>query len=234
MKVEIWSDIACPWCYIGKRRFEQAAAQFEHGKDIEVSWHSFELQPDAPQVREESLVTALSRSKGMKPEQAAAMVAHVAEVGRGDGLTLDFDRVRGANTFLAHQLIHLAAAEGLQDAAKERLLRAYFTEGATVSDLETLVRLAGEIGLDPDRARSALDKGEFADAVRADEREARQLGVRGVPFFVIDRRYAISGAQPAEAFVGALRKAWSESHEAPAEGTAEGAACSADGCDVPS
>ncbi|WP_218920228.1 DsbA family oxidoreductase [Chondromyces crocatus] len=234
MKVEIWSDVACPWCYIGKRRFERALAQFENGEQLQVSWRSFELQPDAPQVREEKLVALLARSKGMRPEQAEALVAHVAEVGREDGLTLDFDQVRGANTFLAHQLIHLAGAHGLQDAAKERLLRAYFSEGAVVSELETLVRLAVEIGLDEGSAREALTGGTFAEAVRADEQEARELGVRGVPFFVLDRRYAVSGAQPVEAFLEALRAAWSDAHERTEAGGEAGAACGADGCDGPS
>ncbi len=210
MKVEIWSDVVCPWCFIGKRRFETALDRFEHRADVEVEFRSFELNPNAEPHPDGSLEEALARKYGVSLEQARAMNARVVDAAAGEGLEYRFDIARRGNTFDAHRLIHLAAADGLQAAMKERLMAAYFMEGRAIGDRDTLVELAGEVGVDPGRARAALDSDEFADQVRADEREAAELGITGVPFFVINRRYGVSGAQPPEVMLEALAAGWEE------------------------
>jgi len=210
VKVEIWSDVVCPWCFIGKRRFETALDRFEHRADVEVEFRSFELNPNAESQPEGSLEEALARKYGVSLEQARAMNARVMDAAAGEGLQYRFDIARRGNTFDAHRLIHLAAADGLQAAMKERLMAAYFMEGRAIGDRDTLVELAGEVGVDPGRARAALDSDEYADDVRADEREAAELGITGVPFFVINRRYGVSGAQPPEVMLKALAAGWEE------------------------
>jgi predicted DsbA family dithiol-disulfide isomerase len=203
--VEIWSDVVCPWCYIGKRRFERALADFEPA--VEVVWRSFQLDPDAPVREERGLVESFAARKGLDESQVRSMFAQVTEVATGDGLAYDFDRVRVANTFDAHRLLHFAAAHGRQGELKERLLRAYFTEGEEIGDPEVLARLASEVGLDPAEIRGALDDGAYADEVRDDIDTARAFGITGVPFFVFDRRFAVSGAQPVAVFTRALEAA---------------------------
>jgi len=207
VKIEIWSDVVCPWCYIGKRRLEYALGEFEHADEVEIAWRSFQLNPDTPAGTAVPTSQYLVRRFG---PQASQMTGRVAALGRDEGLDLDFDTALTVNTLDAHRLLHLAADQGVGDAAKERLLRAHFTEGADLSDPETLVRLAGQAGVDPDRAREVLAGTEYADAVRADIELAQAFGATGVPFFVIDRKYGISGAQPAEAFLQALRTAYAE------------------------
>jgi predicted DsbA family dithiol-disulfide isomerase len=204
VKIEIWSDVVCPWCYIGKRRLEQALSQFENADEVEIFWRSFQLQPEA---RQDVAVPTLDYLKERFGPQAAQMTEHVAEVAKGDGLDLDFSKALTVNTFDAHRLLHLATDLGIGDAAKERLLRAHFTEGADLSDNDTLVALMKDAGADPDKTRQVLTTGEYGDDVRADIEEAQALGANGVPFFVIDRKYGISGAQPAETFLHALRTA---------------------------
>jgi len=210
VKVEIWSDVVCLWCFIGKRRFETALDRFEHRADVEVEFRSFELNPNAEFQPEGTLEEALARKYGVSLEQAHAMNARVVDAAAGEGLQYRFDIARRGNTFDAHRLIHLAAADGLQAAMKERLMAAYFMEGRAIGDRDTLVELAGEVGVDPGRARAALDSDEYADDVRADEREAAELGITGVPFFVINRRYGVSGAQPPEVMLKALAAGWEE------------------------
>ncbi|MFY9934829.1 MAG: DsbA family oxidoreductase [Streptosporangiaceae bacterium] len=204
MKIEIWSDVVCPWCYIGKRRLEHALGEFEHADDVEVTWRSFQLNPGAP----EAAVPTLDYLERRFGPQATAMTSRVADLGRGEGLNLDFANTLTVNTLDAHRALHLAADQGLGDAAKERLLHAHFTEGADVSDHETLAKLLAEVGVDEDRTRAVLAGTEYADEVQADIAEAQRLGATGVPFFVIDRKYGISGAQPAETFLQALRTAY--------------------------
>jgi predicted DsbA family dithiol-disulfide isomerase len=204
VKIEIWSDVVCPWCYIGKRRLEQALSQFEHADEVEIFWRSFQLQPEARQGVAVPTLEYLAERFG---PQATQMTEHVAEVAKGDGLDLDFGKALTVNTFDAHRLLHLASELGIADAAKERLLHAHFTEGADLSDNDTLVALMKDAGADPDKTRQVLTNGEYGDEVRADIEEARALGANGVPFFVIDRKYGISGAQPAETFLHALRTA---------------------------
>ena len=225
MKLEIWSDIACPWCYVGKRRFERALESFPERDSLEVIWRSFELDPAAPAVQHESSTELLARKYRLPLEQARAMNANMTAQGKKEGIEFDFDRVRMGNTFDAHRLIHFAASHGMRAEMVERLFRAYFTEGASLGDRDVLVRLAAEIGLDGESARTQLDSGAFADAVRADEERARAFGITGVPFFAIDERYGISGAQPPEVILGALQQAWNEA--APVQAHAHGA----DGCE---
>ena len=205
LTVEIWSDVVCPWCYIGKRRFESARAQFDG--DVEVVWRSFELDPGAPAVREHTATEHLAAKYGMSVEQAQASHAQMTELAAREGLEYHFERARGGNSFDAHRLLHLAAAHDRQDAAMERLMRGYFTEGVAIGDREALIGLAADVGLDADEARAVLEGDGYADAVRADEELAQRIGIQAVPFFVLDRRYGVSGAQPAEILVQALEKA---------------------------
>jgi predicted DsbA family dithiol-disulfide isomerase len=216
VRVEIWSDVVCPWCYIGKRHFELALAEFEARDEVEVVWRSFELDPGHPRDAEGDLAEALAAKYGSSVEQARAMIDGMSERAAQVGLRYELHSAVPANTFDAHRLIHLATARGLQDAAEERLFTAYMVEGKDVGDRATLVRLAGEIGLDEAEAEGVLAGSDYADEVRADEREAGQLGVTGVPFFVIDRAYGISGAQPPEHILAALRHAHQQATATPA------------------
>ena len=228
MDVEIWSDIACPWCYIGKRRFEAALERFEHRDDVQVTWRSFELDPAAPAEREGERAARLAEKYGITVERAREMERQMTETAAGEGLAFRFDLARSGATFDAHRLIHLAAAHGLQDAMKERLLRAYFSEGELMSDRETLVRLAAEVGLDEDEVREMLAGERFGDEVRSDERTAAQFGISAVPTFVVDRALGASGAHPPEALLELLREGWARRAPAPVVVTG-GEACDVDG-----
>ena len=225
MKLEIWSDIACPWCYVGKRRLEQALANFPGRDGIEVIWRSFELDPSAPREQPGSATEHLARKYRLPLERAEAMNANMTAQGVKEGIEFDFRRLRMGNTFDAHRLIHFAASAGHRPEMVERLFRAYFSEGAALGDREVLVSLASDVGLDAEATRSALEGDAFAHAVRADEERARGFGITGVPFFAIDERYGISGAQPPEVILSALQQAWAEA--APAEAHVHGA----DGCE---
>lgn len=211
LKVEIWSDIVCPFCYIGKRHFEQARAQFPH--PLSVSWRSFELQKDAPKKQDGDLATRLSQKYGKSLEWAKAMNLQVTEKAAQVGVKFDLDHAVPTNSFDAHRLIHLAKTFGLQDEAKERLLSAYFSEGKNISDHETLKELGREIGLEVDDVSAMLDSERYGAEVRADEQMATEMEITGVPFFVINERYAISGAQPVELFVETLHKVWAEENK---------------------
>jgi predicted DsbA family dithiol-disulfide isomerase len=206
--VEIWSDVVCPWCYLGKRRFEKALARFEHRDDVEVVWRSFELDPNAGPSSSAPAAERLAAKYGMSVEDAAASHERLTGLAAEDGLEYHLDRTRGGNTFDAHRLIQLGKAKGVQDAVKERLMRAYFTDNVAIDDHETLIRLAAEAGLDADEARAVLASDEYADAVREDEELARRIGINGVPFFVLGRRYGVSGAQTPDVLLEALDKSW--------------------------
>ena len=234
MKVEIWSDIVCPFCYVGKRRFEQALATFPHAETVEVVWRSFELTPDYQPVPGRTVYESLAEKKGIPVAQAKEMSDYMATVAQEVGLRYDFDRAVPTNTFLGHQLIHFAAHHGRQGEAKERLLAAYYLEGQNLNEIDTLVKLATELGLDAADARTALLAGTYAEAVRHDEYQAQQINVRGVPFFVFEDKYAVSGAQPAELFSEVLAKVWEEAQPAKPLPVmlADGAACGPDGCAV--
>jgi predicted DsbA family dithiol-disulfide isomerase len=226
--VEIWSDIACPWCYVGKRRFEAALAGFEHRDAVEVTWRSFELDPAAPAERPLSGAEHLAEKYGTSVDQARAMHDRMTEVAASEGLDFHFDRARGGNTFDAHRVVHLAAEHGKQDAMEERLMRAYLSEGELISDAATLERLAIEVGVPAEAVRDLLAGERFADAVRDDERTGAALGISGVPFFVVDRQFGASGAQPPEVLGELLQRAW-EARPTLNVVTA-GDSCGVDGC----
>ena len=210
VKVEIWSDVVCPWCYIGKRRFEQALAGFAHRDEVEVVWRAFELDPSAPAERTGGYAEHLAGKYGVPLAQAQSMIDTMTATAARDGLDFSFETARPGNTIDAHRLLHLAAERGVQDAVKERLLRATFTEGEPIGDHDTLVRLVSEAGLDADEARAVLASDRYAAEVRGDQQQARAYGITGVPFFVVDGRYGVSGAQPAEALGQVLAQAWAE------------------------
>ncbi|OAB41773.1 hypothetical protein PGLA_15830 [Paenibacillus glacialis] len=211
MKVEFWSDIVCPWCYIGKRRFEKALSQFEHGKEVEVIWRSFELDPSTPRESGD-LVAALSKKMGRSADEVKQMMAQITNLAAQDGLEYRFDLTKNENTFDAHRLIHFASDQGLVEKINEHLYRAYFTEGVTVSDNEALVQVAVKAGLDENATREMLASDKYSEDVRSDESRAHSLKVSGVPFVLANEKYAISGAQSTEVFLDALRQAWNDAH----------------------
>jgi predicted DsbA family dithiol-disulfide isomerase len=228
MDIEIWSDIACPWCYVGKRRFEAALAEFEHAGDVRVTWRSFELDPAAPPEREGERAVRLAEKYGMTVERAHEMERQMTDTAAGEGLGFRFDIARSGSTFDAHRVVHLAAEHGFQDAMKERLLLAYFSEGELMSDPATLVRLAVEVGLSEDDVREMLAGDRFADEVREDERTAAAFGITAVPTFVVDRSLGVSGAHPPDALLRLLREGWARRAPAPVVLTG-GEACGVDG-----
>lgn len=209
LRIDVWSDLACPWCYIGKRRLDAALAQAALPAGVEITWRAFELDPSAPAVRDDGLTPAqrLAAKYRRSEAEAEAMIANVTRIAAGDGLTFAIERSRSGNTFDAHRVVKLAAAHGRATEAKERLFRAHFTEGRALGDRAALGELAGELGLDAAEVDAALTGDRFAAEVRADQRLARELGISGVPFFVFDQRLAVSGAQPVAALVGAIAQA---------------------------
>ncbi len=220
MKVEIWSDIMCPFCYIGKRNFEAALNEFDAKNEIEIEWKSFQLDPTIPKMFEKKVSTYeyLAERKGMPVERSKEMHDNIVETARKVGLTYNFEKAVVANSFDAHKLIQLAKTKGLGDAAEESLFKAYFTDGKDMSDHSTLIQLGKEIGLNEEEIIAALVSEEFEAKVNFDVSEGSQLGVTGVPFFVFDRKYAVSGAQPIETFLNALKQSHAESKN-------EGATC---------
>jgi predicted DsbA family dithiol-disulfide isomerase len=234
MNVEIWSDVVCPWCYIGKRRFETALGAFAHRDDVDVVWRSFQLDPNAAQTSDGDPIERLAAKYGMTRADAEAAQARVTANAATVGLDFHLDKARTGNTFDAHRLIHHARELGKQDALKERFMAGYFVEGEAIGEPEVLVRLATEVGLDAAAARDVLDSGGFSAEVRHDEAEARDIGITGVPFFVVDRAYGISGAQPSELILATLDKAWSDAHPlqlvAPSGG--DDVSCTDDSCTV--
>jgi predicted DsbA family dithiol-disulfide isomerase len=216
MEVEIWSDVACPWCAVGRARFGKALAEFEHGDEVAVRWRSFELDPDAPAEREGEHTANLAAKLGMPLERAREIEAQMTATQEAEGLSYRSDLRRDGSTFDAHRVLHLAADRGVQDAVKARLLEGMQGEGELVSDPEALARLGAEAGLDPAEVREVLAGDAYADAVRADEAAAAQLGIGGVPCFVVDRSMAVSGAQPPEVLLELLRRGWEATHGAAA------------------
>lgn len=237
MNIDIWSDVACPWCWIGKRRFEHALETFPHRDEVTVTWHSYQLDPSLPEHDPRSEAEYLAATKGMPVDRVRDMFGHVAEQAAGEGLDYDFDSLVVANSVKAHQLIQLAKETGADvvERLEETLFAAHFEHGENIGDADTLVRLATGAGLDGDAVRAELASGSRLDAVRADVATAASLGLNSVPTFVIDRRYAVPGAQPTAVFTRALEQAWAESHPAtPSFLTVDGAedaeACGPDGC----
>ncbi len=211
MKIEIWSDVICPWCYVGKRNLETALAQFSHADEVEVEWKAYELDPNAPAVRPGSYVERIASKYGIPVGEARARMARIISVGAEAGIDFKFDSARPGNTFDAHRLLHHAAGLGRQNELKERLFHATFTEGQPIGDRQTVLELAGEAGLDVDEARRMLESRDHAQAVREDQAEAMELGVQGVPFFVFDRRLAVGGAQPPAVMLQVLEDVWQQS-----------------------
>jgi predicted DsbA family dithiol-disulfide isomerase len=210
MNVEIWSDVVCPWCYIGKRRLERALGSFGAAGDVEVLWRSFQLNPAHPRGVRTDHDQHLAEKLGTTRDEVRQLNERVIALAAAEGLRYDFDRYQVINTFDAHRVAHLGASLGLGDAIEERLMRAQLEEGEVLDDASTLVRLASDVGVPEEQTRAVLETDAYADAVRADIDEAHELGITGVPFFVIDRRFAISGAQPAELFGRALAMAASQ------------------------
>ena len=210
MEVEIWSDIMCPFCYIGKRKFENALSQFADKEDIKVIWKSYQLSPNHVTDLTLNNYQYLANHKGISIEEAKQMSDYVADRAVEVGLKYDFDKVILANSFKAHCLSHLAKKHGFQNEIEEVLFRAYFTEGKNIDDNATLMQLGIEIGLDENEISNVLENGIYGDEVRKDIYEAQQVGVRGVPFFVFDRKYAVSGAQESATFLKTIEKSHSE------------------------
>jgi len=206
MRIDIWSDIVCPWCYVGKRRFEKALARYDNRDDVQIVHRSFQLNPAVPRDRTSSRREMLMHKYRLSPEQVVEMDARMTQTAADEGLDFNLEGTLTGNTFDAHQLVHLGQAHGLQDVVVERLFRAYFTEQRSVFDQASLVDLAVEAGLDRDEAAAALRDNRYADAVNADVDLARRLGATGVPLFVIDGRYGISGAQAPDVFLDALHQ----------------------------
>ena len=222
MEVEIWSDIACPWCFIGKRRFEAALSRFEHADEVQVRWRSFELDPEAPRERTGDRAVRLAEKYGLTVERARELEQDLVATAAADGLEFRFDIARSGLTFDGHRIVHLAAEHGLQDAMKERLLRAYFEEGELIGDEATLTRLAVEVGVDGGEAAEALSSGRFAEDVREDERIAGEIGISAVPTFVVGRAIGVSGAQPPEVLLDLLREGWRREAQGSAMAVGEG------------
>lgn len=208
VQVEVWSDIVCPWCYIGKRRLERALELFEHSDQVRVRWRSFQLDPSFPTGASEPVYDSLSRKMGAPREQVRSMTEQVTQVAAQEGLDYDFAGGVMVNTFDVHRLIHLARIRGLEARAQERFMRAQLVEARDLSDTAVLVEVAAEVGLESQEVRRVLEGGEYAEDVREDIALARRLGATGVPFFVMDRAVGISGAQSVEVVVSALDKAY--------------------------
>ena len=235
MQVEIWSDVVCPWCYIGKRRFERALESFPHADEVDVVYRSFELDPSAPEVGTESIAESLGRKYGGGPDAGAEMIARTVEVAATEGLAFDYAHATHTKTVDAHRLLHLALTEGgrlLQRTLNEALLEAYFTRGESMGDHDVLRRVAVDAGLDPARVDEVLASDEFREAVEADVAQALALGAGGVPFFVVDRTYGVSGAQPTEVFTQVLDQAWAASLPALTMVDGDGDVCGPEGCQV--
>lgn len=246
MKVQVFSDVACPWCYIGKRRFERALAAFEQRERIEVEWRSYQLDPTVPEHDPRSEARYLAETKGMPEEQVRQMLAHVIEQAAGEGLDYDFDAAVVANSWKAHRLIQRAKAVSAEvtDAVEERLFSAHFERGQNIGEETQLTEIGASAGLTEQQVHEALTEPRWDERVRQDINDARGLGVTGVPFFVLDGKYGISGAQPTELFEQALRQAWTEHQPlrmvspvgdhadgGAAEAQLNGPACGPDGCD---
>ena len=231
MKVDIWSDVRCPFCYIGKRKFEMALEKFPHKDDVKVEWHSFQLDPNLKTTTEVNAIDHISEIKGISHEQAVQMHRNVTNVAKEVGLDFDFDKAIVANSFNAHRLIQLAKTHGLGNEIEEQLFKAHFIEGKNIDDNEVLIQTGISAGLNEKEVREVLSSDAFAKEVKQDERQAQSIGVRGVPFFVLNDKYAVSGAQSPETFLEVLEQTWEEfEKENKTLITVEGESCSADGC----
>lgn len=233
MNIEIWSDFACPFCYIGKKRFEQALAKFPHKEDVQVIFKAYQLNPNAPKTMSGTAAESFAKSHNSTVEQAKARFRMFSENAKTVGLVYDYDKIQMTNTFDAHRLAKWANAFGLEAALTDRLMKAYFTEGRNLADSSVLVKLASEVGLDAKQAEAILQSNEFADKAKAEMTEARQIGVQGVPFFVVNRKYGISGAQEEDYFAAALEQIWHEDHPLQTlDGDEDGHVCTDESCSI--
>ena len=230
MQIEVWSDVVCPWCFIGKRRLEAALARFPHADQVEVVWRSFQLDPAAVEGETHPTLPALAAKYGRSVEEMRAGLQHVEQTAAGEGLRYRLADAVSGNTLLAHQLLHLAAERGLGGEAEELLFSAYFEQGRSLFDVDSLVELGVQVGLDADEVRAVLADRRYLPAVREDIATARALGATGVPFFVVDRAYGASGAQPADVLLQLLEQAWAASHPLVTVPAADG--CTDDSCAV--
>lgn len=231
MNVEIWSDVMCPFCYIGKRKFEKALEQFPHKNDITIIWKSFQLDPTTVTDPGLNTIETLAKKKGWSKEQANETVTHVTNIAKQVGLDFHFEKAVVANSFDAHRLSHLAKKHGKQNELEEKLFAAYFTEGKNTADYDTLLQIGTEIGLDVKEIEDVLKSDRYANEVQLDTKQAQQIGVSGVPFFVLDNKYAISGAQEPDTFLQALKKAYEETIN-DIEIINNGDVCGPDGCEI--
>ncbi|KPL60010.1 DsbA family oxidoreductase [Rossellomorea vietnamensis] len=235
MKIEVWSDYVCPFCYIGKRHLEKALEDFPHRDSVEIEFKSFELDPGAPVNTEYSIQELLSKKYGTSLEEAKSMTDRMSQQAATVGLDFQFDSSIPTNTFEAHRLTKYAKTIGKEAEMTEILLYAHFTLSKHIGDRETLVELAKQAGLGEEETVAVLEGSDFSEEVRRDEEEARQIGVQGVPFFVINRKYAISGAQPSDVFLNSIQKVWEEENKPSTLqplGT-DGLACDENGCEIP-
>lgn len=229
MKVEIWSDIVCPFCYIGKRKFEKALDGFGSKDKVEILWRSFQLDPDMEYVPGQSVHEYLGKRKGVSTEQGKKMNDSMAKMAEEVGLEYNFDKAIISNTRDAHRLLHLAKSKGLQNEMKERLFKAYYTEGKNIGEAKTLVQLGMEVGLPEDEISNMLHADRYKEEVLQDQHIAAQIGARGVPFFVFNDKYAVSGAQPTDVFTEVLNKVWAEEKPTITETTNAAGFCTTDG-----
>jgi predicted DsbA family dithiol-disulfide isomerase len=213
MKVDIWSDIRCPFCYIGKRKFEMALERFPQKDKVTVTWHSFELDPGVKTQPEVNVLDYLAKIKGITREEAAHLHDHVTEVAHDVGLTFRFDRSVLANSFNGHRLIQLAKVRGVANETEEALFRAHFTDGKNIDDPEILVAIGAEAGIPRTEIEGLFSSDNYAKEVRDDQAQARAIGIRGVPFFIFNNKYAVSGAQSPDFFLQTLSKAWADFQE---------------------
>jgi predicted DsbA family dithiol-disulfide isomerase len=232
MKVEIWSDVVCPFCYIGKRKFEAALSEYKETSNIEIIWKSFQLSPNTRTDTGKNIHQYLAEHKRISLEQAKSLNNQVTNIAKQVGLVFNFDQAIPVNTFNAHRFLHLAKQHGLQAEAEEQLFKAYFTDGKNSDDPQALMLIGSEIGLDPAEVKQVLESNQYADEVREDIAEAHELGIRGVPFFLLDRKYAVSGAQDSKVFLETLEKAftaWRKENPKSTVEITEGDYCSPDG-----
>lgn len=233
MKIEIWSDVMCPFCYIGKHNFEQALEKLPFRNEIEVEWKSFQLDPTLDAAQPQNTVQYFKEKKGFPEAQASQMISQVAQSGKAAGIDFNFEKALIINTFTAHKLLHLAKKYGKSDEMEEALFKAHFTDGKNVGDIEELVSLAGNAGIDKDEAREVLTSDQFDHDINQDIQEARNNGISSVPFFVLNGKYAVSGAQPSEVFADALQQTYKET-VSPFKNLSQegGASCDTDGCSI--
>lgn len=232
MKVEIWSDVVCPWCFVGKRNFEAALELFAHSDELEITWRSYELDPNGPPVREGTYTERIARKYGLEVGAARAAMARIVNAGSQSGIDFKFDTMQPGNTFNAHRLLHLARQRGKQHELKEALFMATFTECRAIGTDEVLEDIAVSVGLDREEVRELLAGDEYANEVRFDERVAQNVGITGVPFFLVDDAYGIPGAQDPQVYLNILDRAWAETHRNIEIVAADGGICDDDVCEI--